>query len=193
MEETGKTHIKVETRADVLHCDRAGEYLVEVDMGIPRFDWRAIPLAKEADVTNIPFIRLGLLVEGVAMSMGNPHIAFIVDNVDAVPLETSGPKVENHPLFPERTNAEAVQVLARDHLKVRVWERGAGETMACGTGACAAMVAARIRGLVDSKATVSLPGGDLIIEWAGEDISSRAVVRMTGPVAKVFEGTWKPA
>jgi diaminopimelate epimerase len=101
--------------------------------------------------------------------------------------------VENHPLFPERTNAEAVQVLARDHLKVRVWERGAGETMACGTGACAAMVAARIRGLVDSKATVSLPGGDLIIEWAGEDISSRAVVRMTGPVAKVFEGTWKPA
>jgi diaminopimelate epimerase len=190
MEETGKQQIAIETKADVLQCERMGEMLVAVEMGRPRFEWSAIPLSKKTDVTNIPFIRLGMLAEGVAMSMGNPHIAFFVADVDSVPVETSGPKVEHHELFPERTNAEVAQVLSRTHLKVRVWERGAGETLACGTGACAAMVAARIRGFVDSKATVSLPGGDLIIEWAGDSIDSRDTVTMTGPVALVYEGLW---
>lgn len=190
MEETGKSHVKIETRADTLLCDRAGDAAVTVEMGRPRFDWREIPLSRQTDVTNIPFIRVGVLVEGVALSMGNPHIAFISQDVDKVPLESTGPKVEHNPLFPERTNVEVVQVLERDHLKVRVWERGAGETLACGTGACAAMVAARVRGLVEEKCTVSLPGGDLVIEWAGDSVESRDRVRMTGPVALVYQGIW---
>lgn len=192
MEETGKPHLRIETKAGILHCDRAGDMAVTVDMGPPCFDWRLIPLAREVDTTSIPFTRLGFLAEGMALSMGNPHIVFFSPDVDKVPLETSGPKLEHHELFPERTNVEVAQVLARDHLKLRVWERGAGETLACGTGACATMVAARIRGLVDERATVTLRGGDLVIEWPGSSLGDRQHVKMTGPVAVVFEGVWKP-
>lgn len=190
MQETGKTHVRVETRANVLHCDRAGERDVTVDMGAPCFDWRTIPLARKMDTQHVPFTQLGKLHEGFALSMGNPHIVFESENVDAVELEKAGPRVEHDPFFPERTNMEVMQVLSRSHLKLRVWERGAGETLACGTGACAAMVAARARGLVDAKATVSLPGGDLVIEWQGDSIHSTDKVFMTGPVAVVSEGVW---
>lgn len=190
MRETGKTHVRVETKANVLHCDRAGEWQVTVDMGAPCFDWRTIPLAKKMDTQHVPFTQLGKLHEGFAVSMGNPHIVFESTDIDAVALEKVGPRVEHHAIFPERTNMEVMQVLSRTRLKLRVWERGAGETLACGTGACAAMVAARARGLVDAKATVSLPGGDLMIEWQGDGIQSTDKVFMTGPVAIVYEGVW---
>lgn len=190
MEETGKAHVKVETKADILLCDRAGDKAVTVDMGHPRFDWRSIPLAHEVDVQNVPFLQLGKLHEGFALSMGNPHIVFVSPDVENVALHEAGPKVEHHELFPERINVEVIQVIDRSHIKLRVWERGTGETLACGTGACAAMVAAKIRGLVNERVAVSLPGGDLVIEWAGENINSKERVRMTGPVALVYEGIW---
>ncbi|MCH2546019.1 MAG: diaminopimelate epimerase [Alphaproteobacteria bacterium] len=194
MGETGKPHVKVETKADVLSCDSADDMAVTVNMGTPRFDWQSIPLARKVDTFNIPFIRIGALHEGFALSMGNPHIVFESNDVDKAPLEDAGPRIENHELFPERINVEIMQVVARDHLKVRVWERGVGETLACGTGACAAMVAAWMRGLVDNKATVSLPGGDLIIEFSGEQKAENAWhgndVLMTGPVALVAKGEW---
>lgn len=190
MEETGKKHVKVETKADVLLCDRADDMAVTVNMGKPRFGWQSIPLSRKIDTQNIPFTRIGSLHEGFALSMGNPHIVFESVDVNKVSLETAGPRIENHELFPERINVEIMQVLARDHLKVRVWERGTGETLACGTGACAAMIAARVRGLVDSKATVSLPGGDLTIEWTGDSMENHDAVLMTGPVALVAEGEW---
>lgn len=190
MEETGTSHVNVETRAGILGCDRAGDMAVTVDMGLPRFDWREIPLAKDVNAQSVPFLQLGKLHEGFALSMGNPHIVFVSPDVDAVPLHEAGPRVEHDALFPERVNVEVMQVLSRNHLKIRVWERGAGETLACGTGACASMVAAKIRGLVDERVTVSLAGGDLVIEWPGDSIRSDDRVKMTGPVAVVFEGNW---
>lgn len=184
-EALGKPHVTIETDADLLTADRMGDWLVKVNMGQPRFDWRAIPLAEACDTQNLPIVQ-GDLQDGFAVSMGNPHAVFFVEDADDVHLAHDGSVLEHHPLFPERTNVEVVQVLARDHLKVRVWERGAGLTLACGTGACAAMVAAFIREKVDAVATVSLPGGDLKIEWQGMEHP----VWMTGPVAKVFEGVW---
>lgn len=189
MEETGKTHLRIETKAGILHCDRAGDMQITVDMGRPRFDWRSIPLAEKMDAQNIPFLQIGRLHEGFAVNMGNPHVVFFANRpVKDVPLLEAGPKVENHPCFPERTNVEVAQVLSRDHIELRVWERGAGETLACGTGACATAVAARVKGLVDERVTISLAGGDLVIEWAGSSIEDHDVVKMTGPVAVVYEG-----
>jgi diaminopimelate epimerase len=191
MEETGKTHLRIETKAGILHCDRAGDMQITVDMGRPRFDWRSIPLAEKMDAQNIPFLQIGRLHEGFAVNMGNPHVVFFANRpVKDVPLLEAGPKVENHPCFPERTNVEVAQVLSRDHIELRVWERGAGETLACGTGACATAVAARVKGLVDERVTISLAGGDLVIEWAGNSTEGHDVVKMTGPVAVVYEGVW---
>lgn len=193
MEETGKTHLRIETKAGILLCDRAGDKQITVDMGAPRFDWRSIPLAEKMDAQNIPFLQIGRLHEGFAVNMGNPHVVFFADRaVQDVPLHEAGPKVENHACFPERTNVEVAQVLSRDHIALRVWERGTGETLACGTGACATAVAAIVRGLTDSRVTVSLPGGDLIIEWDGKTTEDHHHVKMTGPVAVAFEGMWKP-
>lgn len=193
MEETGKTHLRIETKAGILLCDRAGDRQITVDMGAPRFDWRSIPLAEKMDAQNIPFLQIGRLHEGFAVNMGNPHVVFFADRaVQDVPLHEAGPKVENHACFPERTNVEVAQVLSRGHIALRVWERGTGETLACGTGACATAVAAIVRGLTDSRVTVSLPGGDLLIEWEGKTIEDHQHVKMTGPAAVVFEGMWKP-
>jgi diaminopimelate epimerase len=120
------------------------------------------------------------------VSMGNPHAVAFVPDVAAVRLEVVGPQVEHHPAFPARTNFEVCEVLGRGGLRVRVWERGAGITLACGTGACAAVVAARLRGLVDDCVAVELPGGTLLVQWHGGDDD----VFLTGPVAHVFDGTW---
>ncbi len=159
-----------------------------VSMGLPHLKPAEIPIALDGSG---PVIDHRLSVEGAqlditAVSMGNPHVvAFLEEEVDDYLLWQIGPRVEHHSLFPNRVNFEIVNVLSRDRLKVRVWERGSGLTMACGTGACAAVVAARLNGLVDDAVQVELPGGDLIVKWPGE-----GDVVLEGPVAEVFEGVW---
>jgi diaminopimelate epimerase len=181
MQETGRNTATLETVAGILHAHAAGNQ-VTVDMGPARIDWRDIPLAEEADTLHLKFSR-GALRDPVAVGMGNPHAVFFVPNAEAVDLATLGPEIEHHPFFPERTNVEAAHVLARDKIRLRVWERGAGITQACGTGACATLVAAHRRGLSDRKATVILDGGPLEIAWLENNH-----VTMTGPVATSFTG-----
>jgi diaminopimelate epimerase len=183
MNETGKDSVTLETLAGPIVARRAKDGLVSIDMGPARLDWQQIPLAKDTDTLHMG-IGEGPLQDPVGVSMGNPHAVFFVSDVADIDLNNVGPKLEHHPLFPARANIEAVQVLSRDHVRRRVWERGAGITQACGTGACAALVAAARRNLTDRKATVTLDGGDLHIEWR-ED----GHVIMTGPVAESFVGT----
>ena len=161
---------------------------VRVAMGRPRFAPQEIPVAVEATP---PLTDLSLEVDGqtltvTCLSMGNPHAVLSrTQPVDAYPLEVVGPKVERHPLFPNRVNFEVARVLGRDRIEARVWERGAGATLACGSGAAAVMVAARLQDLVDDRAEVRLPGGTLTLEWDGE-----GEVYLTGPAVEVFEGEW---
>ena len=155
-----------------------------VDMGTPRFDWDAIPLAYPMDTFTMP-VGWESLEAPMAVNVGNPHAIFFVDDADAVPLETLGPVIEQDPLFPERVNVNVASLAGPDHLKLRVWERGAGLTRACGTGACATAVAAIRRGLVDSPVRVTLPGGDLVIAWA-----PGGTILMSGPAAESYRGTF---
>ncbi len=158
---------------------------VTVDMGPARLGWREVPLAGPMDTLRLPPIAEAGLAEGpAACSMGNPHATFFVAELEAVPVAEIGPRLERHPLFPERANIGFAQVLAPDHLRLVVWERGAGLTLACGSGACAALVNACRRGLTGRAARVSLPGGDLAIAWRAAD----GHVLMTGPVATAFSG-----
>lgn len=182
MEETGRDSVTLETLAGPIVARRAQNGLVSIDMGPARLDWREIPLAKETDTLHMG-IGEGPLQDPVGVSMGNPHAVFFVTDVAAVDLSAVGPKLEHHPLFPARANIEAAQVLSRDHIRMRVWERGAGITQACGTGACAVLVAAARRDLTGRSATVTLDGGDLHIEWRDD-----GHVIMTGPVAETFTG-----
>ncbi|QUL39389.1 diaminopimelate epimerase [Erythrobacter sp. JK5] len=156
-----------------------------VDMGTPRFDWEAIPLAYAMDTAAMP-LAWEELGNPMAVNVGNPHAIFFVDDADAVDLATLGPQIEHDPVFPERVNVNVASVVGEDHLKLRVWERGAGLTRACGTGACATAMAAMKRGLVGRTATVTLPGGDLVIEW---DTDNR--IQMTGPATEAFRGTFE--
>lgn len=167
----------VETRSD-----RQG---IAVDMGEPRFDWQAIPLAYALDTLRLPVGWDGL-EQPAAVSMGNPHVVFFVQDCDAVPLEQIGPVIEHDPLFPERVNVNVACVLDRNQIRLRVWERGAGATRACGTGACATAVAAMRRGLVERSVAVHQPGGTLAIAWAQD---SR--VTMTGPATESFRGSFE--
>jgi diaminopimelate epimerase len=182
MRETGRDHIVIETAAGLLDAERADRGRISVDMGEARLDWRDIPLAEPHDTNHLP-LALGPLKDPVAVSMGNPHAVFFVDGAEAVDLKTLGPTLEHHKMFPERANIGVAQVLGRDRIRLRVWERGAGITLACGTGACAALVAAARRGLTDRKATVIVDGGELEIEWLKD-----GHVLMTGPVAVSFTG-----
>jgi diaminopimelate epimerase len=187
MKEKATDHVVIETAAGLLDIESAGDGLITVDMGPVRLDWREIPLARPADTA-----RLGLevapLKDPVAVNVGNPHAVFFVDDAESVPLASVGPRIERHALFPERTNVEVVQILSPSELRVRVWERGVGITQACGTGACASVVAAHRRGLAGRKATVRLDGGPLTIEWLKDDH-----VLMTGPVATSFTGVLHPS
>lgn len=182
MEESGRDTARLETGAGTLAARRAGPLAVTVDMGEPRFDWRDIPLASAADTLHLPLAR-GPLEDPVAVSMGNPHAVFFVDDADAVDLAALGPSLEHDPMFPERANIGVAAPRGPDRMRLRVWERGAGLTMACGTGACAALAAAHRRGLAGRRATMELDGGPLEIVW-GED----GRVAMTGPVAIAFRG-----
>ncbi len=182
-EETGKEKITIETLAGPVIAWRAPDGAIAVDMGPAQTDWRRIPLAKETDTLHLG-VGEGPLQDPVGVGMGNPHAVFFVKDAGAIDLAAVGPKLERHPLFPERTNVEAVQVIDRGHLRMRVWERGAGITMACGTGACATLVAAARRGLADRSAIVTLDGGDLFITWRDD-----GHVVMTGPAEDSFRGT----
>ncbi len=187
MQAGGTDVATIDTRAGRLIATRAGERLVSVDMGEPGLDWSQIPLAfaqdtraLETSLTEEP----ALTVAPGCVSMGNPHVVFFVDDIATAPIATAGPVIERHPLFPEQVNVGFAQVLDRDHIRLRVWERGAGLTQACGTGACAALVAAARRDLTDRSAVLKLDGGDLLIEWRAEDNH----VIMTGPAAVDFAG-----
>jgi diaminopimelate epimerase len=186
MQASGKDHAVMESRAGMLVATRAGERLVSVDMGKPRLDWRDIPLAREQDTRALDVVLYedpSLATAPGCVSMGNPHVVFFTPDIDAVPIKTIGPIVEHHALFPEQVNVGFAQVLGRDRIRLRVWERGAGLTQACGTGACAALVAAARRDLTDRTATLVLDGGELLIEWRDDDH-----VIMTGPAAVDFAG-----
>lgn len=160
--------------------------VVTLDMGEAALDWKDIPLAKEIDTLHLP-IKSGMLSDPVGVGMGNPHMVFFVDDVNAIPLAQRGPELEQHPLYPKKTNVEAAQIASKNEINLRVWERGTGLTLACGTGACATLVAAVRRGLTERKAKINLPGGALDIEWRESDNH----VLMTGPVAVNFQGTIK--
>ena len=178
--ETGKDRIGIETDAGDLSAVAAGS-LITVNMGPAGTDWNAIPVAVETDTVSADF-ECGPLSAPGLVNMGNPHAVFIVDDVDAIDLDALGPQIEVDPFFPEHVNVSIVHV-AGGNLRQRVWERGAGITEACGSGACAAVVAASRKGLIGRKATVTLDGGDLEIEWLAD-----GTVQMTGPATFVFEG-----
>lgn len=180
--ETGRDRISIRTIAGMLGAERLADGTVRIDMGPPRLEWDAVPLAREMDTLHVPMQADGVS-DAACCSMGNPHATFFVEDLDALDIARIGPLLEHDPLLPDRANIGFVQVLARDHLRLIVWERGAGLTLACGSGACAALVNARRRGLADARCTVTLPGGDLVIEQRAD-----GHVLMSGPVATSFTG-----
>ena len=176
MEETGRDNAVIRTERGMLGCRRIGD-LVEVNMGEPQLRWLDIPLAVKMETKTLA------LPDGpAAVGMGNPHCVFFVADAEATKVEKQGPLFEVHPLFPERTNVDFAQVIDRQTIRLRVWERGAGETLACGSGACATAVAAHRRGLTDAKVMIRLNGGDLTVDWREDG------VYMTGPTTLVHEG-----
>ena len=184
----GRDRVTIATAAGPLVAEKVGERQVRVDMGRPGLGWRDIPLVEEMDTRGIE-LQVGPIDDPVlhtpgCVSMGNPHVVFFVPDAASAPVQQVGPMIEHHRLFPERTNVNFAEIVSRDHIRLRVWERGVGETRACGTGACAALVAAARRGLADRKARVELTGGDLEIEWRESDDH----VLMTGPVEVEFSG-----
>src|SRR5262250_2313677 len=193
--ETGKRALTFETTSGLLNCWQGDVPLVStVDMGPPRFAWNEIPLAEEFRDTRAIELQIGpidkpILHSPSAVSMGNPHAIFWVDDVNAYDLGKIGPLLENHPIFPERANITLANVRSRERIAIRTWERGAGLTKACGSAACAAAVAAARLRRTGRRVTVTLPGGDLLIEWRESDDR----VLMTGPVAYEFEGRLDPA
>jgi len=187
MSENQSRHAIIETVAGLLDAESAENGLISVDMGRIRFDWRDIPLSKAMDTKQLE-LEAGPLKNPVAVNIGNPHAVFFVDDAEAVPLEIYGPIVERHALFPEFANVGAAQIISRDHIRLRVWERGVGITRACGTGACAALAAASRRGLTERAAEVALDGGPLRIEWLKDDH-----ILMTGPVSVSFSGVLDPS
>ena len=183
LEEQACDGILLETRAGVLKCRRAGELRVSTGMGRISMDWRDIPLSEKRDTCHLDF-ECGPLTDPVALNIANPHLVFFVDNVDDVDLEALAPAIQGDPLFPEQVNIGIAQMLSQSHMRLKVYERGAGLTMACGSGACVAAFAALARGLTDSRTmTVELPGGALDIE-----ILADGSAVMTGPVAFCFSG-----
>jgi diaminopimelate epimerase len=186
---TDKREIRVETAGGLIVPKLEADGEVSVDMGVPRFAPAAIPFAGGIGAVVEPLDVDGTTIEISALSMGNPHAVQIVEDVDAAPVSTLGPRIELHPRFPNRVNAGFMQIVDRATIRLRVYERGAGETLACGTGACAAVVAGRRRGLLDARVRVVTRGGDLTITWPG----GAAPVTMKGPANTVFEGEWKSA
>ncbi len=181
MAETGRDRLSLRTARGVLLAERRGAQ-VWVNMGQPQRDWHEVPLSHAVDPLHLP-----LAGDPVAVGMGNPHAVHFVADAGAVALTTLGPGVEHNPLFPQRTNVEYVSLTAPDHMRMRVWERGTGVTLACGSGACAVAVAAHLRGIAGRQVTVEADGGVLQVDWRDDG------VWLTGPVAHVFDGWLTPA
>ena len=181
MDETGTSALTLRTERGLLPAEDTGDGRVRVNMGAPFLDWADIPLSKALDTLHLP-------IEGdpVATGMGNPHCTFFVDDAEAIDLSARGAEIEHHPLFPERTNVQFAHVIAPDHLRMRVWERGVGVTLASGSSSCAVAVAAHRRGLTGRKVTLDLDGGRIEIDWRDDG------VWMTGPTAHVFDGVLTP-
>lgn len=181
MAETGRDRLAIRTARGVLRAERRDGQLW-VNMGPPQREWDEVPLARPVDPLHLP-----LPGDPVAVGMGNPHAVHFVPDATAIPLEALGPRVEHDPLFPQRTNVEFVSLTSPDHLRMRVWERGTGVTLACGSGACAVVVAAHLRGLTGRQVTIEVDGGTLMTDWREDG------VWLTGPVAHVFDGWLTPA
>ncbi|MGI4837201.1 MAG: diaminopimelate epimerase [Janthinobacterium lividum] len=181
---TAKKLIRVETKGGVIQLDVRNDGQISVDMGAPRLVPADIPFQADARALTYALDVEGRTEQIFAVSMGNPHAVLRVEDVNSAPVRELGPKIEHHPRFPQRVNVGFIQVIDRHRAQLRVWERGAGETQACGTGACAAAVAAISQGWMDSPVTLDLTGGRLSIEWAGEGHP----VIMTGPAVRVYEG-----
>jgi len=181
MEETGSTTVSLQTGFGVLPVERVDADNFSVIMGQPQLTWDQVPLARDVDLNALP-------IEGApgAAGMGNPHCVFVVDGVMAVDLSRVGPQIEHNPLFPERTNVEFIQIIDRNHIRMRVWERGGMITLACGSGACGAVVVAHRLGVTDRAVQVDLDGGTLHIDWRDDG------VWMTGPTMLVFSGELSP-
>lgn len=181
LEETGQGHLTLRTERGLLDCADAGEGLTRVNMGQPMLDWTDVPLAEAMDTLNLP-------IEGAptATGMGNPHCTFFVENAESVDLASFGPAHEYHPLFPERTNVQVAHLIGPDHIRMRVWERGTGITLASGSSSCATAVSAARRGLTGRKVRIELDGGSIFIDWCEDG------VHMTGPTAHVFDGVLTP-
>jgi diaminopimelate epimerase len=181
---TGKREIVVETKSGLISPSLAGDGRVTVNMGAPIFDPSQIPFVSDSHEVIQPLQLANETVQITAVSMGNPHAVQVVADIEAAPVGTQGPLIELHPRFPRRVNAGYMQIVDREHIRLRVFERGSGETLSCGTGACAAVVAGIRRKLLDNTVQVATRGGMLTITWAGE----RSPVMMTGPAITVFEG-----
>lgn len=181
MAQLGKDALTLVTARGGLSAQRRADGRVSVNMGQPQLDWAEVPLAQAVDMLHLP-----LPGDPVAVGMGNPHCVMFVADAEAVDLPRTGPLYEHDPLYPQRTNVEFASVIGTDHLRMRVWERGAGITLACGSGACATAVAAHLRGLTGRQVTLDLDGGVLEIDWREDG------VWMTGPVAHVFDGWLSP-
>jgi diaminopimelate epimerase len=181
MDETGTDRLSLRTDHAILIAEDAGKGLTRVNMGHPVLDWQAIPLAQPVDIDHLP-----LPGDPVATGMGNPHMTFFVEDAASVDLERFGAEHEHHPLYPQRTNVEIVQVIAQDEIVLRIWERGTGPTLASGSCSCAAAVAAARRGLTGRRVKVNVPGGVLMIDWREDG------VWMQGPTAHVFSGVLTP-
>ena len=182
MGELGRKDVIIETVVGLLDANGLADGQITVDMGQVKLDWRDIPLGSAVDSNHIP-LSLGPLSDPVGVNVGNPHAVFFVDDAEAIDIEKLGPVLEHHEMFPERANIEVCSITGENQLRMRVWERGVGVTRACGTGACAAGVAAARRGLTGRKTEIILDGGNLTIEWLPDDH-----VLMTGPVATSFSG-----
>ncbi|MFN3605867.1 MAG: diaminopimelate epimerase, partial [Cypionkella sp.] len=181
MAQLGRDDLRLTTQRGTLFARRRADGQIAVNMGPPQLDWRDLPLARDVDMMNLP-----LAGGPVAVGMGNPHAVFFVPDADAVDLAARGPALEHDPLFPARCNIEFASLVAPDTLRLRVWERGAGITLACGSGTCAAVVAAHLRGLTGRKVRVQADGGTLAVDWREDG------VWLTGPVAYVFSGILSP-
>ncbi|KHQ54855.1 MULTISPECIES: diaminopimelate epimerase [Mameliella] len=177
MDQTGETRLSLTTDRGTLEAVDAGNGLTSVNMGPPQLDWAEIPLAEEMDTLELP-------IEGgpTATGMGNPHCTFFVEDAEAIPLEQFGPRYEHHPLYPQRTNVQVASLLGENHLRMRVWERGVGVTLASGSSSCATAVAAARRGLTGRSVRIDLDGGTLQVDWREDG------VWMTGGTAHVFDG-----
>jgi diaminopimelate epimerase len=187
LDRTGGDALALETISGILPARRGDDGLITVDMGVPRLSWQEIPLARAVDTENVQ-IGIEELDVATCASMGNPHATFFVADLEAIDLVRLGPIVEHHPLFPERVNVGVAQVIGPDRLRLRVWERGSGLTLACGSGACAALVAAARRGLTGRSAELVLDRGSLTISWRDD-----GHILMTGPSAISFSGGIDPS